>query len=133
MLGEVQYGGRVTDDCDKRLLNCFARVWFSEKMFDPAFAFYTGYKIPVCKTLEQYMDYIQLLPGVDTPQVLGLHPNADITYQSNTASEVLDTITSIQPKEGGGGGGETREAIVFRLAQDMLDKLPPNYIPHEVT
>ncbi|KAH0518122.1 Dynein heavy chain 8, axonemal [Microtus ochrogaster] len=132
MIGEVQYGGRVTEDFDKRLLNCFARVWFSEKMFEPSFCFYTGYKIPVCKTLDQYFEYIQSLPSLDNPEVFGLHPNADITYQSNTASAVLETITNIQPKESGGGVGETREAIVYRLSEDMLSKLPPDYVPHEV-
>ncbi|XP_010893351.3 dynein heavy chain 8, axonemal [Esox lucius] len=132
MLGEVQYGGRVTDDYDKRLLNCFSRVWFHAKISEPTFCFYTGYKVPVCKTVRQYMDYIATLPAVDTPQVFGLHPNADITYQTNTSAEVLDTITNIQPKESGGGAGETRESIVYRQAEEMLEKLPPNYVPHKV-
>ncbi|XP_075877996.1 dynein axonemal heavy chain 8-like [Nelusetta ayraudi] len=132
MLAEVQYGGRVTDDYDKRLLQCFARVWFSKRMFDASFCFYNGYRIPLCKTVEEYMSNIESLPTVDTPQVLGLHPNADITYQTNTSAEVLDTITNIQPKESGGGGGETRESIVYNMSADMLRKLPPNYVPHEV-
>lgn len=38
----------------------------------------------------------------------------------------------MQPKEGGGGGGETRESIVYQLAEDMLRKLPPNYVAFEV-
>ncbi|XP_032386309.1 dynein heavy chain 8, axonemal [Etheostoma spectabile] len=101
-------------------------------MFDPSFSFYTGYNIPICKTIEEYMECIQSLPTVDSPQALGLHPNADITYQTNTSAEVLDTITNIQPKESAGGSGVTRESIVQNMAQDMLGKLPPNYVPHEV-
>ncbi|XP_030832172.1 dynein heavy chain 8, axonemal [Strongylocentrotus purpuratus] len=132
MLGEVQYGGRVTDDYDKRLLNTFAKVWFGDHMFQESFKFYTGYIIPKCKTVHDFLEVIETLPLTDSPEVFGLHPNADITYQSNTAKEVLDTILNIQPKDTGGGSGETRESIVYKLAQDMLEKLPPGYIPHEV-
>ena len=54
------------------------------------------------------------------------------SYQSNTANTSLDTILSIQPKDSSSGGGETRESVVYKQAAEMLEKLPPNYIPHEV-
>ncbi|XP_069476735.1 dynein axonemal heavy chain 5-like [Ambystoma mexicanum] len=132
MLGEVQYGGRVTDDLDKNLLNTFSKVWFGENMFSDKFNFYKGYVIPKGKTIDDYLQHIEQLPMVDTPEVFGLHSNADITYQTNMANETLSTIVNIQPKDSGGGGGETREAVVQRLANEMLEKLPPDYIPHEV-
>ncbi|XP_055923365.1 dynein axonemal heavy chain 5 isoform X2 [Eupeodes corollae] len=132
MLGEVQYGGRVTDDFDKRLLTTFTAVWFCESLLTSSFEFYKGYRVPVTKSLQGFVDYINSLPANDTPEVFGLHPNADITYQINTAKGILDTILSVQPKEGGGGGGETRESIVYQLADDMLRKLPPQYNEFEV-
>ena len=55
-----------------------------------------------------------------------------VRYSTNTANEMLNTIVSIQPKDSGGGSGETRESVVYRLADDMLQKLPPDYVAHEV-
>ena len=79
MLGEIQYGGRVTDDFDKRLLLTFCKVWFGENMFAPTFNFYKGYVIPKVNKLNEILDYINGLSNTDTPEVFGLHPNADIT------------------------------------------------------
>ena len=83
--------------------------------------------------MEEYRNLIEGMPNVDSPQVFGLHSNADITYQTNTATMCLETILNIQPKESGGGGGESREQVVYRQAQEFLDKLPPDYVPHEVS
>ncbi len=55
-----------------------------------------------------------------------------LSYSTNTANGVLSTIVSIQPKDTGGGSGETRESVVYRLADDMLSKLPEDYVPHLV-
>ncbi|KER25690.1 hypothetical protein T265_06922 [Opisthorchis viverrini] len=132
MIGEVQYGGRVTDDYDKRLLNTYAKVWFSDAMFTDNFEFYRGYNIPKCRTLEEYQAYIEGLPLFDSPECFGLHPNADITYSTNTTNSMLDTIVSIQPKDSGGGTGETRESNVYRLANEILEKVPEDYNPFQV-
>lgn len=80
MIGEVQYGGRVTDDYDKRLLNTLAKVWFSEALFTPEFSFYQGYNVLNFKQVTEYLKAIDEMIPVDPPQAYGLHRNADITY-----------------------------------------------------
>ena len=78
---QVQYGGRVTDDFDKRLLCTFTSVWFSEALLTEGFKFYEGYPLPDFKTIEEYLDHIINMPLQDIPEVFGLHSNADISYQ----------------------------------------------------
>lgn len=119
MLGEVQYGGRVTDDYDKRLLNTFAKVWFLDNMFQEAFSFYDGpprYKIYVYKEKEEYATAIDELPSVDHPQVYGLHSNADIAYQTTTTKDILDTILSVQPK-----GLPSQRHLLYSELNDDID------------
>ena len=64
------------------------------------------------------------VPEVDTPEVFGLHANADITYRLRNAATVLGTILDIQPRQSGGGGGLSREEQVVILADDLLKKMP---------
>ena len=68
---KVQYGGRVTDDLDKCLLNTFTRVWFSENTCGDKFCFYKGYTIPRAKSVSEYLQHIETLPLVDSPEVGG--------------------------------------------------------------
>lgn len=160
MISAVQYGGRVTDDYDNRLLLTFTRVWFSDQLFSETFQFYKGYGILAYKNIPEYLEAIETMKTVDPPQAYGLHSNADITlvilaintnaaetyilvvhilitllnnrYQRSMTADLLDTILSIQPKESSAGGGETREASVYRQTKEMLEKVPPNFDPHEV-
>ena len=83
--------------------------------------------------MEELLNITNLLPTSDKPEAFGLHANAAITYQTNAAKTILEFIMNIQPKESSGAAGETRESLVTRIAQDMIDKLPPDYVSHEVS
>merc|ERR1711998_821951 len=80
----------------------------------------------------QYRKYIDALPLVDDPEIFGLHGNADLAYRTSQTKTVLGTILDIQPKEGGGGGGLTREEVVLNMVNDLQAKLPPDYKKDDV-
>lgn len=79
MLAEVHYGGRVTDDYDRRLLNNFTELWFTDNLFSQNFRFYKGYDVLNYDQLSEYLSAIEEMPLKDPPQACGLHPNTDIT------------------------------------------------------
>jgi len=137
MVCDVQYGGKITDDFDRRLFNTYGKSWLTEKCLASDFKFVgnvgrpelseTYYIPPVNPDIEVYRKFIEQLPLVDDPEVFGLHGNADLAYRTAQTKTTLATIQDIQPKEGGGGGGLTREEIVLKMVEDLQNKLPPNY------
>lgn len=58
-------------------------------MFQENFSFYKGYTIPNLKTVDDYRQSIETLPLSDTPDVFGLHPNADISTQTKESQRML--------------------------------------------
>jgi len=62
-------------------------------------------------------------------QVLGLHPNADLTFGFKEVSQLLDTILETQPKQvGAATGGKTREETVLAKCQELQQTMPVDYI-----
>ena len=56
------------------------------------------------------MAYIKSLPINDTPEIFGLHDNANITFAQNETFNMLGGLLLLQPKSSS-GGGMTREEV----------------------
>jgi dynein heavy chain len=134
MVAEIQYGGRITDNKDRELFNTI-----TNKLYDPAvcqngfnFCASAAYKygLPLFDDIVKHREFIRdTYPEVDPPDVFGMSPNADITYRSRQAQDVLATILDIQPRGAGGSGGITREEKVLRITDTYIKQLPSNWNP----
>ena len=63
------------------------------------------------------MDYIRHLPINDTPEIFGLHDNANITFAQNETFTLLNGILALQPKASTGGGRSREEVSVYLKLQ----------------
>jgi dynein heavy chain len=78
---EINYGGRVTDDKDSRLIITILRTYMDPGILEDGFKFSTSglYYSPPAGEKEDYIDYIKSLPLNPSPEAFGLHENAEIT------------------------------------------------------
>lgn len=47
-----------------------------------------------------YIAYVDELPLANTPEVFGLHPNAEIGYYTQAVKEMLNHLIELQPQTG---------------------------------
>jgi dynein heavy chain len=84
VIGQINYGGRVTDDLDRRCLMAIMRRFITPDVLQPRHAFTASgqYSVPADSgSAQQYRQYIQSLPAAEAPEVFGMHANADIVFQ----------------------------------------------------
>ncbi|KAL4128830.1 hypothetical protein PRIC2_007810 [Phytophthora ramorum] len=155
MVAEVHYGGRITDELDRRLFRAYCDAWFNPTLLGSSFSFNpevkltagTGsasssgqlfnYCVPDSSVaeIEEYQRFIASFPSVDSPEVFGLHPNADLTYRVKEVSALLGTIVDTQPTDADNGSAststtskaavlETREDIIQQKIRELLAALP---------
>uniref|UniRef100_A0A8B9L9M7 Dynein axonemal heavy chain 12 n=1 Tax=Astyanax mexicanus TaxID=7994 RepID=A0A8B9L9M7_ASTMX len=118
LTGECNYGGRVTDDWDRRLLLTILADFYNKDiienpryMFSPSGKYYSPPK-------SIYEDYN--LPATQHPEVFGMHENVDISKDLQQTKLLFDSLILTQgggSKGGASSGGDST----------LMDILPENF------
>ncbi|KAG1668463.1 hypothetical protein FOA52_005236 [Chlamydomonas sp. UWO 241] len=128
LIAEANYGGRVTDELDRRVLNSYLNRFYTEDALAvPNYPLspLPTYYIPDNGSLQSFRDYIVTLPTTDRPEAFGQHSNAEISYLIADSKVLLDSLTSLQPRSvATGGGGMKREDLVLAIAADLIEQVP---------
>ncbi|KAM4829514.1 dynein axonemal heavy chain 3 [Thomomys bottae] len=128
LTGECNYGGRVTDDKDRRLLLSLLSTFYCKEIEQDHYYLAPGdiYYVPPHGPYQTYIDYLRTLPITAHPEVFGLHENADITKDNQETNQLFQGVLLTLPRQSGGSGKSPQE-VVEELAQDILSKLPSDF------
>jgi len=135
MAAEANYGGRVTDNQDRRAIVTILKDYYTPKILDADYKFSTSgiYYAPPDTDHAGYLDFIRQMPISTTPEVFWLHINAKLTAAINEGSYVLKTCMSLMSSFGGGavadddedaGKAKTPEEIFSEVSADMASRCP---------
>lgn len=140
LLAEANYGGRVTDDLDRRLIKIYAKDIFEDELitaenWKPKGTEEYNYHYPAIEVSGKQVDasmydpqffYGEILIRMDDsdhPAAFGQHINAEITSQIMDSKELLDSILSLQPQDTTGSGEDSGSSkitdMIINLSQDI--------------
>lgn len=129
MTGECNYGGRVTDDWDRRLLLTMLADFYTPNIinetrykFSPSGLYYS----PPKGTYDDYVEFIKSLPLNQVPEVFGMHENVDISKELQETNLLFDSVLLTRGGSGGGAGGSSDDQL-YTIAGDIISKLPKDY------
>nr|CCA18047.1 PREDICTED: dynein heavy chain 7 putative [Albugo laibachii Nc14] len=125
LTGECNYGGRVTDDKDRRCLLALLTDIYTPGIMESSFTFSSGvYIVPPWKgSITPHLMYIDSLPQYDIPEIFGLHENANISLAVSKTMEFLSAALNTQPQNAT-GALESWDQQLKALVSDISSRLP---------
>merc|ERR1719160_2117490 len=112
MVAHANYGGRVTDSQDRRLIETILGDFYTPQILTDDYKFSISgiYYSPEPGTLSTVFDYIKSLPISTTPEVFWLHNNASLTAAINEGLYISKCALSMMSSFGAStGGGDDEE------------------------
>jgi len=109
LYGEVMYGGHITDNWDRRTNNTYLQVLIQPKIMEEMnLTLGPGFKSPKADRFDRpaYLAYVEEKLPTETPNMFGLHPNAEIGYLTTLGETLFSTILACSGGSGGSGGSK---------------------------
>lgn len=127
LIAEANYGGRITDDLDRRLAIVYVNQYFNQEVLDsPNYRLAPAapeYHTPDDGNYDEYKQFIAKLPPTDPPSAFGQHSNADIQSAREDTRDILSTLLGLQPRVVNTGGASDEDRVL-ELAKDIERQLP---------
>ncbi|XP_071446269.1 dynein beta chain, ciliary-like [Hetaerina americana] len=129
LFGEIMYGGHITDDWDRRLCRTYLEEFLRPELMDGDVSYAAGFPCPPNTDYVGYHAYIDEFLPQESPNLYGLHPNAEIGFLTTTSDTLFRTVFEMQPRDAGGTGVATvtREEKVKQVLDEFIDKLPSQF------
>ncbi|KAL2653916.1 hypothetical protein R1flu_022044 [Riccia fluitans] len=130
LCGEINYGGRVTDDKDRRLINTLLQIFVTQEVINEKghkFSESGIFAVPDVSNVNGFLNYCKEIPLAPKPEIFGLHENADITCNLNESKDLYGTVLTLQPREGVSVQGLSREEVIDKKCKEMLSVVPAEY------
>uniref|UniRef100_A0A8C5S9D1 Uncharacterized protein n=1 Tax=Laticauda laticaudata TaxID=8630 RepID=A0A8C5S9D1_LATLA len=130
LTGECNYGGRVTDDWDRRLLLTMLADFYNTDIVENShykFSPSGNYYAPPRGTYDDYIEFIKNLPVSQQPEVFGLHDNVDISKDLQQTKITFESLLLTQGGNNQGGSKSGGDSTLYEIADDILNKLPKDY------
>lgn len=70
---------------------------------------------------------IEALPLQESPELFGLHANADLTFRALQVAEAVAVVAGTQPKGGVAQGAGSMDEQVDKTCESLLAKLPQSF------
>lgn len=102
LTGACNYGGRVTEDKDVRVLGAILKDFYCEKSVvksEHARYYFAPsdprYYIHYAESVKETIEWIKTLPDEESPQIMGLHENANITQAIGESVEIFANVLKL--------------------------------------
>ncbi|KAM5302059.1 dynein axonemal heavy chain 14 [Glossophaga mutica] len=130
-IGDVIYGGQVTDPWDQQCLNTLLYKFCNPDVLRDDFRFSIEelrQPVPESASMKDYVRIIQALPDDDPHELLGLHPEAMRGFKETQSQNFIDHLIALQPRATPVSlmisQEKSEDELVMEIVSDLLKRLP---------